>query len=155
MEKETRFQELKDKMPSVGGYFGLSKEEKKEYSELSREFGIIKPKKEKKSKPVEIVNDDLATDTEDDLEVAKAIDEFEGEEAKGLSTLSIESHTVETVKNDLWNLIKDGAARAAVLSMNPELPLLDELNRIRNDRRITIEGAYAGQVQNYINKLTK
>lgn len=155
MEKETRLKELKDKMSSVGGYFGLTKEEKKEYSELSRALGIVKPRKEKKSKPVEIVDNDLATDTEEDLEVAKAIDEFEKVEAKGLETLSIESHTAETVKNDLWNIIKDGAARAAILSINPDLPLIDELNRIKNDRRITVEGSYAGHVQNYINKLTK
>lgn len=163
MEKLKRFQELKAKISELGGYFYLNKEEKAEYSDLSKDKeclewlkGEKKPKAKKEKKLViEEVVEDVAVDTEEDKAVAEAIGEFEQEEAVALESLTVESFTAETVKNDLWNMIKDGAARAAVLSISTELPLLDELNRIKGDRRITAEGQYVGFVQNYINKLTQ
>jgi glycosyltransferase involved in cell wall biosynthesis len=71
------------------------------------------------------------------------------------SSLSKYDVIVEDVKNQLWQAIKDGSARAAILSMSDDKPLVEELNRIRFDQRITKDGQYASQVQNFIDQLTK
>jgi uncharacterized protein YaaW (UPF0174 family) len=128
----TRYEELKAK-----GYFKLTKEEKKEYQELCKV-----EKFEKSGVDVAKVSEDQKEEVE--IEVGNSDKE---------ETMS--SITVEDVKNQLWQAIKDGNARAAILSMSDDKPLVEELNRIRFDQRITKDGQYASQVQNYIDQLTK
>jgi U3 small nucleolar RNA-associated protein 14 len=127
----TRYEELKAK-----GYFRLTKEEKKEYQALGK-----------------VEKFESSSDVEAKEEETKSEVEIEVENSDKEETMS--SVTVEDVKNHLWQAIKDGNARAAILSMSDDKPLVEELNRIRFDQRITNDGQYASQVQNFIDQLTK